>query len=368
MEKLVAVCAIVLLATFGYVLYTDNHHTYSNDYEESDSGDISQVLCYSDSGDEYVASMLERDRIGKSLANLTIKDVNNKAVNLGTGKKKLIIHLYNQPVEMPILTEWAKTYSDKLQIIASFPFSEPSRQEIREMTNAGIIVLVGEDKLTEEAGFFMCFLDEKGQIVSNFHFDISNWKKVSQQIADFVSTPNFRQEVKLARFSFGETFTLPTFTDVQGKKFNLEDFKGKPTLLFLTNPYDDENNDPLYLFIAKYKERYGDKLNIVLVMDYHINADSVVALKEYYNKYKLSTEDLMDASTPGELLEGKGLDGIDVYFDQDGQISDLCYTYTGLIILDKDQNLVNVMELYGDYVEEDEGVEPLVEKELKNIL
>lgn len=367
MEKIVAVCAIVLLAAFGYVVYTDSH-TYQGQHQDEVSGYGDPVLCYSLSGDDYVSSVLEGYMVGKSLASVDIKDVNNNPVTLVSGKKTLIAHLYGeQPVEEPILKEWAKTYGDQLQVIASFPYSKPGRQEIKDLTSAGVIVVTSEE-LIEKTGYRTAFLNPKGQIVFDLYFDIINWKRDSQLVEQFVKNPDFHQDISRAEFNFSETFTLPKFTDALGKTFNLEDFRGKPVLLFLANPYHDDTTASLYPFISNFKERYGDKVNIVVVMDYHINSDTATDLKEYYEKYKLSTEDLMEAATPEELLDGQGLDGLPIYFDQNGLISDLCDANAGLIILDKDLKLVNVTDLYSDYVDEQDGVGPLVESELKSLI
>ena len=361
MDKVVAICAVVLLTAFGVLIF-NNHSAVNVVDEEQDLSDEMLVLV-DQSGEDVIDGIEQYWSIGQKMTKVPLKDPYNNDIGWLTGKRKVMVQVYDyMPVQVPLLAEWGKVFSDKLDIIAFYPFDKPSREDIKLLTSAGVSVVPEGREVYDNVRWNMAFLDKDGTILNQFYFDTYSLSELTKAVEQFANNPETVAVSQIPDFSNPDNeFKLPQFVDAQGKTFKLEDYKGKMTLLVMCDLSYSENLESYAKFLQEVQSLYNDA-NIVVICDYSINPDSTKQLMEYYEKYGLPTKDREEALPIEEILNQLNVGALPVYFDKNGYLFDYLYMDGGILVFDETLSLRDIIETYVDFGREEYSAKTYLEE------
>lgn len=221
----------------------------------------------------------------------------------------------------PLFKDWSTTFEKELEVIIVYP-EKPSLEKRRELESKGVQVIVASDYLIDfykkYYGKYESLLFEQDGTPRYGIFDMRlvKWQNIYQIVEKFIS----EEEIKIEETSIleiGQHLILPAIKDVEDNWINPTSFRGKPSLIFLTD-IRYKYNSQLYPIIDKINENYNRQLNLNLIF-YDYQKVAARERNNYYREYflprmKVDTVDINKALNKVEILN------IPIIYDQTNQL------------------------------------------------
>ena len=320
-------------------------------------------LLYFDGGPSYISTLNNGIKVGDKIVDILKEksiwqDSRGKAINLAAPKRKTLV-ISNFSIGFQdecFVSDLARIYGTSLDIVVV-----DYREEIirisegksckRDFTQDGISVV--EWKQFRWPSNTWTLIDKQGVVADIFEYTLTNRKRTLQTIDNFVNLPDYRGSFSPI-FSPGKATAIPTMVDVNGEKFDLEKYRGKPVILMCIDPLRlIERNIALEL-AAKWHTQYAGQAQVVLIFDYRNNPELPELEKEFFERNNWNMQ-YRKADSISTILAGLNRD-IPAFFDTTGSLTRCFYPKgsigisTALFIFDKDLMLYNGYALYRDDV------------------